>query len=120
MIEAARAAALAQGWPSGAIHAEAFGVVRGAVERGFMVDLAQSRRSIEVGPQESILDRLLAAGVMPGFDCRRGACGACLTRVLAGAPDHRDTILTEAERAVGDFMTVCVSRSIGERLVLDL
>lgn len=120
MIAAARAAALAQGWPSGAIHAEAFGAIRGVAERGFTVELAQSRRSIEVGPQESILDRLLAAGVAPGFDCRRGECGACLTRVLAGTPDHRDTCLTEAERAAGEFMAVCVSRSNGERLVLDL
>ncbi|WP_439579353.1 PDR/VanB family oxidoreductase [Elioraea sp.] len=103
-----------------AIGSWTFGAAPGVAERGFTVDLAQSRISITVAPGENILDRLFAVGVLPSFDCRRGACGACLARVVAGEPDHRDTYLTEAERAAGAFMTVCVSRSNSDRLVLDL
>jgi ferredoxin len=52
--------------------------------------------------------------------CRQGTCGTCETGVLAGEPDHRDSILDDAERAAGDCMFVCVSRARTDRLVLDL
>jgi hypothetical protein len=40
--------------------------------------------------------------------------------VLAGEIDHRDSILTAAQRAQGDRMLICVSRAAGSRLVLDV
>jgi vanillate O-demethylase ferredoxin subunit len=40
--------------------------------------------------------------------------------VIEGTPDHRDYILTDAERAEGKVMQICVSRSKSPRLVLDL
>jgi hypothetical protein len=40
--------------------------------------------------------------------------------VLAGTPDHRDSLLTDEERAAGDVMMICVSRARSDRLVLDL
>jgi ferredoxin len=52
--------------------------------------------------------------------CYEGVCGTCEARVLEGTPDHRDSMLTEAEQAAGEVMLVCVSRSRTERLVLDL
>jgi hypothetical protein len=40
--------------------------------------------------------------------------------VLSGAVEHRDTLLTDPERADG-LMLVCISRAArGERLTLDL
>jgi ferredoxin len=52
--------------------------------------------------------------------CYEGVCGTCEARVLEGTPDHRDSMLTEPEKAAGEVMLVCVSRSRTERLVLDL
>jgi ferredoxin len=52
--------------------------------------------------------------------CEQGTCGTCLTPVLEGTPDHRDSILADHERAANDCMLPCVSRSRGDRLVLDL
>jgi Flavodoxin reductases (ferredoxin-NADPH reductases) family 1 len=49
-----------------------------------------------------------------------GLCGTCETRVLAGAVEHRDTVLTGADRATNAMMMICVSRAAGARLVLDL
>ena len=43
-----------------------------------------------------------------------------LAVLLAGTPDHRDTVLTDEEKQVGDAMMICVSRSHSPRLVLDL
>jgi hypothetical protein len=37
-----------------------------------------------------------------------------------GEVDHRDYVLTDREKAVGDCMMVCVSRACGKRLVLGL
>ena len=44
--------------------------------------------------------------------------GGSSQTVLAGEVDHRDELLTDAER--GDSMLICVSRARGERLVLDM
>jgi hypothetical protein len=40
--------------------------------------------------------------------------------VLAGSPQHHDTILSDAERERGDTMMICVGRSESDVLVLDL
>ncbi|MBP6781375.1 MAG: 2Fe-2S iron-sulfur cluster binding domain-containing protein, partial [Ottowia sp.] len=49
-----------------------------------------------------------------------GLCGSCEVRVLGGAVDHRDVVLTRAERDAQDRMMVCCSRAAGQRLVLAL
>jgi vanillate O-demethylase ferredoxin subunit len=61
-----------------------------------------------------------AAGLDPLHDCLRGDCGICQCGVVDGVPDHRDVILTDAERASNKVMQICVSRSRSPRLVLDL
>lgn len=45
-------------------------------------------------------------------------CGTCRQRVLEGEIEHRDELLTPAER--GDSMLICVSRARGGRIVLDM
>ncbi|MFI5426320.1 2Fe-2S iron-sulfur cluster-binding protein [Aeromicrobium sp. UC242_57] len=54
------------------------------------------------------------------YDCEKGFCGACETRVIAGTPDHHDSILSKEERETGTCMMICVSRTKSDRLVLDL
>ena len=60
--------------------------------------------------------------MVPGvpYDCEKGYCGACETRVLAGTPEHRDSVLTKEERAASRTMMVCVGRCSSDQLVLDL
>jgi ferredoxin-NADP reductase len=86
----------------------------------FEVELARSGRVVPVPADRSILSVLLDSGVQVLSSCQEGTCGTCETEVLAGTPDHRDSLLTEEERAAGETMMVCVSRSAGGRLVLDL
>ncbi|MFF8938034.1 PDR/VanB family oxidoreductase [Streptomyces paradoxus] len=111
------------GWPPGTLGVERFAPVRTA-ETGpaeaFEVELARSGLTLTVPPDRSVLETLEEAGVAVGFSCREGTCGTCETDVLDGRPDHRDSLLTEDERAAGDTMLICVSRSCGPRLVLDL
>jgi vanillate O-demethylase ferredoxin subunit len=47
-------------------------------------------------------------------------CGTCITDVLEGVPDHRDLILSGDEKAAGNLITPCVSRSKTNLLVLDV
>jgi len=54
------------------------------------------------------------------YDCQRGDCGICQTDVISGTPDHRDVVLSEADKAAGEVMQICVSRAKSKRLVLDL
>jgi ferredoxin len=63
---------------------------------------------------------LLDADVDAPFSCMQGTCGTCEVAVLDGVPDHRDAILTEAERAAGETMMICCSGSKSKRLVIDL
>jgi ferredoxin-NADP reductase len=86
----------------------------------FEIELARSKQLLAVEAGESVLDALEKAGVAVEFSCREGTCGTCEVAVLAGTPDHRDSVLTADEQAVGDVMMVCVSRCLGSKLVLDL
>lgn len=86
----------------------------------FTVVLARSGREVLVGTDRSVLDALRAAGTDVLSSCREGTCGTCETPVLEGIPEHRDSILTDADRESNDAMFVCVSRACSERLVLDL
>jgi vanillate O-demethylase ferredoxin subunit len=92
-----------------------------AVEnRQFEGELARSGKRLVVEPDQSLMDVLNANSPGLPFSCTQGICGSCVTRVVAGIPDHRDAILTDAERAAGDKMCVCVGRAKSARLVLDL
>ncbi len=46
--------------------------------------------------------------------------GTVSAMFLEGTPDHRDVVLSEAERAAGDVMQICVNRAKSARLVLDI
>ncbi|MEU8820569.1 PDR/VanB family oxidoreductase [Actinoplanes sp. NPDC048796] len=86
----------------------------------FEVELARTGTVLTVPAESSVLDVITAAGADVLSSCRQGVCGTCEAIVLAGEPDHRDSVLDDAERAAGTCMFVCVSRSRTDRLVLDL
>jgi len=89
-------------------------------ERAFTVTLARSGKTIEVGPETSILDAILQAGIEVSYSCASGVCGACETKVLCGDLDHRDYVLSDAARETGKTMMICCSRATSAELSLDL
>ncbi|WP_322097736.1 PDR/VanB family oxidoreductase [Nakamurella alba] len=110
-------------WPSGTLHVERFAPKeQGApvLSGSFEVELTQSGRVLTVPPDRSILEVVEEAGLHDLSSCREGTCGTCETPVLDGIVDHRDSILTDEERAANDTMFICVSRAACPRLVLDL
>jgi ferredoxin-NADP reductase len=109
--------------PTGALHVERFTPKAGAADgprETFEVELARTGAVLRVPADRSILQVLEASDVPVLSSCQEGTCGTCETTVLSGTPDHRDSILTAEEQAAGDAMMICVSRSCGPRLVLDL
>lgn len=108
-------------WPAETVHREYFANTAQPAPSGdkpFRVTLAGDRRSFEVLPGRTIVEVLAEHGVEVQVSCEQGICGTCVTRVLAGTPDHRDLVLTDKQRA--DRMTLCCSRALTDELVLDL
>jgi ferredoxin-NADP reductase len=113
-------------WPAGILHIERFAAKAPTAEQAaeeldrFEVVCQRSGVTLEVTADKSILEVLEDADVPIMASCYEGVCGTCEARVLEGKADHRDSMLTDAEKDAGEVMLVCVSRSRTERLVLDL
>ena len=104
-----------------AAHVERFTPVEDArPERPFEAVLARTGVTVQVPAGTSLLDAVEVAGVGVQQSCREGTCGTCEATVLAGGPEHRDSVLDDVDREAGDVMMICVSRARGQRLVLDL
>jgi ferredoxin-NADP reductase len=112
-------------WPEGSLHIERFAAKAPAAPVAealgtFQVVCQRSGVTVEVSGETSILEALEDADVPILSSCLEGICGTCEAKVLEGTPDHRDSMLTDAERASGNKILTCVSRSCSEKLVLDL
>lgn len=101
----------------GQVHVERFRAEprTWADDRPFVAECARSGGEIAVPVGETLMDALSKEGVPVGAGCREGVCGSCEIGVLAGEPEHRDLLGAPEGR-----MYPCVSRSVTERLVLDL
>lgn len=112
-------------WPEGSLHIERFAAKAPAAPAAealdtFQVICQRSAVTVEVSGETTILEALEDADVPILSSCLEGICGTCEATVLEGTPDHRDSMLTDAERASGNKILTCVSRSCSEKLVLDL
>ncbi|OBK21111.1 oxidoreductase [Mycobacterium asiaticum] len=80
----------------------------------FELELARSRQVLDVPANRSALDVMLDRDPTTPHSCRQGFCGTCKVKLLAGQADRRGRA-AESD----DELLVCVSRSHGERLVID-
>jgi vanillate O-demethylase ferredoxin subunit len=111
-----------QGWADAQLHREYFAgpTTAQSTDGSFEVCVASTGLRCQVPAGQSVVEVLAAHGVEIPTSCEAGVCGTCLTRVREGTPDHRDTFLTDAERAANDQFTPCCSRALSPVLVLDL
>jgi ferredoxin-NADP reductase len=112
-------------WPEGSLHVERFSAKEleppsPDALATFEVECQRSGLTLTVPPDKSVYEVCEDAGVDVLGSCMEGVCGTCECDVLEGEPDHRDSVLNDAEKARNDVMMICVSRSRSERLVLDL
>lgn len=109
-------AAVAERFPE--VRLERFAPRASSGGEAFEVELRRSGRTLTVSADSTVLAAVRAELPNTLYSCEQGFCGTCQQRVLEGEVEHRDELLTDAERA--DSMLICVSRARSERLVLDL
>ena len=119
-IEAVTSAAKRAGWADANVHVERFSVAASSGDQPVQVVAQRSGITVDVAADETLLDALRARGIEIESSCEAGACGTCLVNVLEGTPDHRDMYQTDDEKASNRQMTVCCSRALTPRLVLDI
>ena len=121
MIDDTLSSARALGWTDSHVHFERF-VEQGSNGQPFTVTLARQGVTLQVPPDQSLLEAAEQAGYQVPYLCRGGACGYCETEVLEldGELDHRDDWLSEEDKLSRRKFMPCVSRATCSRLVVDL
>ncbi|MBN9602057.1 MAG: oxidoreductase [Afipia felis] len=122
-MELSRQTAENAGWEDERVHLEYFSVATDDTltsGESFDVELRRSGVTLHVNSDQTITEVMQGAGLEIPTSCEQGVCGTCVTRVLEGRVDHRDHYFSEAERRSGEFMTPCVSRALGKKIVLDI
>ncbi len=111
-------------WPADNLHFELFvnppdspaSIAQPAY--AFEVKLARSGQVLQVPADRTILEVLRDVGIELPSVCRAGFCGSCVVPLLEGEADHRDTVLSEAERQ-NRIQTCCSRAPEGAQLVID-
>lgn len=85
----------------------------------FVIRLKKSNLEFVVPPGKSITRVLLEKGHAIETSCEQGICGTCVSIVLDGIPDHRDSCLSPLDRTQGRKICPCVSRSLSKILTID-
>jgi ferredoxin-NADP reductase len=119
-MQAVLLAAEQAGYPEDTLHMEYFSVPDAPEYENhpFVLELKDGRR-VEVPSHQTAADALIAAGVAVDLKCSDGLCGVCKCTVLSGAVEHRDFVLSSAQRETE--MILCQSRAAqpGGLLVVD-
>lgn len=121
-IDAGRSTAAAAAWPENAVHVEHFSADGAALARSdhsFVVRLARTGGDFAVDEGQTIVAALSAHDIWIDTSCESGVCGTCMVEVVEGVPDHRDEVLSAAERQSCRKIIPCVSRSKSPLLVID-
>ncbi len=110
-MSAVMAAAQAAGVPEDARHLEYFSVpeVPAYENHAFTLRLARSGREVQVPADRSAADVLTASGVHVDVKCDDGICGVCKCGLVSGAVEHRDFVLSKAQRQ--NAVILCQSRA---------
>lgn len=112
-------------WPDDALRYELFHstptTLDPSKEWAFDVELKDSGLQLRVAADQTLLEALRAANIDLQSDCEEGLCGSCEAPLLGGQADHRDHVLSKAERQAQQQIITCCSRAKrGEKLVLAL
>ncbi|MEW2544498.1 PDR/VanB family oxidoreductase [Streptomyces sp. NPDC047002] len=110
----------AAGVAAEAFHVEHFKHDADTAGHPFTLTAVRSGATVEVGAADTPSRALARAGVFVPTACEQGVCGTCVVRVLGGSPDHRDVVLSAAEKASGQVMALCCSRASGQSIAVDL
>jgi ferredoxin len=110
-MDAVYESARAHGWSDDALHREYFSVPDGVQYENhpFTLQLQRSGGSILVPADKPATVALKDAGISVDVKCSDGLCGVCATTYLDGEVEHRDFVLSKAQRSTK--MILCCSRA---------
>lgn len=85
----------------------------------FNVRIANTDYAFPVGPDESVIDAALKAGLMLPYSCRNGTCGSCLGQVIEGEIHYPNGLPPAIEPAQdSDGMALfCQARAASDCLI---
>ena len=108
------------GYPDEARHLEYFSVpeVPDYENHAFTLKLATSGRSLTVPADKTATDILAENGIHVDVKCSDGICGVCKCGLVSGDVDHRDFVLSKAQRK--DAIILCQSRAAEKDGVIEV
>ncbi len=119
-MDAVIEAAADAGFPDEARHLEYFSVpdVPEYVNHDFTLRLAKSGRDLLVPANRSATDVLNGNGVHVDVKCSDGLCGTCKCGLISGEVEHRDFVLSNAQRE--HSIILCQSRAAEEGGIVEV
>lgn len=108
-------------WSTAKVHFEDFtppGAMTKPEDKPFSVKIAKTGEIYDVPVGKTILEVLRDNGHIVPSSCESGTCGSCKTKLVSGEVDHRDLVLTDYDRP--EHIMVCVSRALGDEIVIDI
>ncbi|WP_171102054.1 2Fe-2S iron-sulfur cluster-binding protein [Ruegeria sp. HKCCD7255] len=107
VLEAAERA----GFPEEARHLEYFSVPEAPdyVNHDFTLKLARSGKEFHIPADKTATDVLVEAGIPIDVKCSDGICGVCKCGLVSGEVEHRDFVLSKAQRE--GSIILCQSRT---------
>lgn len=119
-MTAVQAAAERQGYPEEAMHLEYFSVpdVPDYENHPFTLKLARSGRELVVPEDKTAADVLNENGIHVDVKCSDGLCGVCRCDLVGGAVEHRDFVLSKAQRE--GAIILCQSRAAEKDGVIEI
>ena len=117
-MSAVMEAATRAGVPEANQHLEYFNVPETPdwVNHPFTVKLAKSGREFEIPADRSATDILVEQGIKIDVKCSDGLCGVCKCGLLEGSVEHRDFVLSAAQRK--ESIILCQSRALEKDAVV--
>ena len=113
-------AAERQGFPEEARHLEYFSVPEQPdyENHPFTIRLARSGKTFEVPADKTAADVLIENGYPIDLKCSDGICGVCKCGLVSGEVEHRDFVLSKAQRETA--IITCQSRAAEPGGVVEL
>jgi len=110
-MDAVFESAIRQGWPEGVLHREYF-TAPGDIEYDncpFSLRLSKRNVVVPVPADRTAAEALADAGIPVDTKCSDGLCGVCVVDFLGGEVEHRDYVLSKAQRKTR--LALCCSRA---------
>jgi reductive dehalogenase len=117
-MNAVMTAAATAGYPEEACHLEYFSVpeVPDYINHDFTLRLAKSGREFLIPADKTVTDVLAENGFQIDVKCSDGICGVCKCTLVDGEVEHRDFVLSKAQRKTS--VILCQSRAVHENAVV--